>query len=241
MSFVSYSPVELGLISIALVIAANAPKHGPLLRATAFDVIACASGVVIAFNPTAEDAGVDLASFPRDLFERVMQGRFLVADFRRHVIRIMGAFGSLDEIGNAPIPVFHDGGSGFEKGRQLLTFRLFRLGGLDAGSRVAEVGKPLLGDPQDALPNEVIPMLERGEPVRCGARLTGGDEPAQEREPGRDKGVALLPAVVERVELEASAFGGIGLSVNACRQDGAGRDRPWAGSCCLKSRLGRSS
>ena len=60
-----------------LVITPNAPKRGPLFRATAFEIKTGAPGPVVAFDPATEDAGIDVAAaLARDFFESVMQRRF---------------------------------------------------------------------------------------------------------------------------------------------------------------------
>ena len=156
----------------------------------------------MAFDPTTEDAGIDVAALSRNLFESVIQSR---VPRQRNSVNREDWFSAPDEVGHAPI-AFHDCGGSFEKSRQFLSFGLLLLGGLDAGRGVTEFGNTFFGDPQNALPNEIVPLLERRQPILGEAWFARGDEPAQERQSRSNEGVAMVAAISQRFKLESPAF-----------------------------------
>ena len=163
----------------------------------------------VALDPTPEDAGIDLATIAGDFLEGVLQWA-AICPLLVH---------APDKISNAPILGLHDCGSGLQEGRQLLPFRFLVLGPLDAGGGVTQIGNPLGSDPKDGLPDEVVPPLKGGQPVRGRARLAGSDKPAQEDERGSDKPLAVFMTILERIDLECAPFGRVRLGVNAGGQD----------------------
>ena len=159
----------------------DAPKRGPLPRSPAFEVEACAPVLVVAFDPTTEHAGIDLAALSRNLFESVMQSAKLRAPgTRMRPARLMRSATRQSPSMTAA--------AASRKAAKFLSFGLLLLGGLDAGRGVAEFSNTFFGDPQDALANEIVPVLERGQPILGEAWFARGDEPAQEREPGSRQG-----------------------------------------------------
>ena len=182
----------------------DTPDRRPVPCPMPLKVIAGASGVGVALDPTPEDAGVDLATIAGDFLKGVLQWAAICPPLIH----------APDKISNAPILGLHDCDRGLQEGRQLLPFRFLVLGPLDAGRGITKVGNPFFGDPEDGLPDEVVPPLERRQPVQGGARLAGGDKPAQEDERSSDKPLAVFITIFERIDLECAPFGRVRFRVN---------------------------